>query len=244
MSTRVRLWLLLGPVAVAVVAGYVGAALHPTLAVERPLLLIVLNPRNYHLALVAGQVAFATFVVVAFVRLVTLDPLLYLVGRWYGPSGRRWVEKQVAGSDRVVGFVDRWFPKVSWLFVFAAPNTLICLLAGLTRMRPIVFAVLNISGTIARILLIWWLADQFAEPLDAVLDFFNRYQTPATVVAIGLVLVQLTLSARKGGGELSDVVELDRQVQDDIEAATTPRPATGTADEEMTRADDGTDANR
>ncbi len=232
MSSRVRLWLLLGPVAVAIAAGYLGAALHPTLAVERPLVLVGLNARNYHLALVAGQVAFAAYFAVAFVRLVTLDPLLYLVGRWYGPSGRHWIEKQVEGSDRIVGWLDRWFPKVGWAIVFAAPNTIVCLLAGVTRMRPLVFAILNVTGTIARIVLIWWLAQQFESQLDAVLDFFNRYQMPATIAAVVLVMIQLGVSARRGGGELGDVVELERQLEHDLEQPE-QREAEGTADDEM-----------
>ncbi|MEM8904881.1 MAG: hypothetical protein AAGA17_18350 [Actinomycetota bacterium] len=234
MSSRVRLWLLLGPVIVGITCGYIGAALHPTLAVERPLLLITLNPRNYHLALVAGQIGFAAYVVVAFLRLVTLDPLLYLVGRWYGPSGRQWIERQVEGSDRIVGWLDRWFPRIGWAIVFAAPNTVVCLLAGVTRMRPLVFAVLNVTGTIARILAIWWLAQQFESQLDAVLEFFNRYQMPATIVAVVLVMIQVGISARRGGGEISDVVDLERQVQDDLDEPE-PREAAGTADDEMTR---------
>ncbi|MEO1060031.1 MAG: hypothetical protein AAFZ07_01335 [Actinomycetota bacterium] len=234
MSSRVRLWLLLGPVVVGITAGYVGAALHPTLAVDSPLLLISLNPRNYHLALVAGEIAFAAFFVVAFLRLVTLDPLLFLVGRWYGPSGRQWIERQVEGSDRIVGWLDRWFPRIGWAIVFAAPNTVVCLLAGVTRMRPLVFAVLNVTGTIARILAIWWLAQQFESQLDSVLDFFNRYQTPATIVAVVLVMIQIGISARRGGGEIGDVVELERQLEQDLEESG-DREATSTADDEMSR---------
>lgn len=239
VSSRLRLWLLLGPVIVGTIAGYVGAALHPTLAVENPVLLIILNPRNYHLALVAGQIAFSTFVVVAFLRLITLDPLLYLIGRWYGPAGRRWIERQVEGSGRMVAFVDRWFPKIGWLFVFIAPNLIISLLAGVTRMRPIVFATLNVTGTITRILLVWWLAERFEGPLDSVLDFFNRYQRPATFVAIGLVVLQVVLSTRKGSGELSDVRELEQELEEELDGAA-PRPAEGTADEEMGATDDRT----
>ena len=115
---------------------------------------------------------------------------------------------------------------------FIGTHTIVCLLAGVTRMRPLVFAVLNVSGTVARIVGIWWLAQQFESQLDSVLDFFNRYQTPATVVAVVLVMIQIGISSRRGGGEMGDVVELERQLEQDLEEPE-PREAEGTADDEM-----------
>ncbi len=225
MSSRVRLWALLGPVGLGVAAGYLGSALHPTLAVDHPALLIALNPRNYHLALVAGEIAFGLYFAIGFARLVTLDPLLYLTGRWYGPAARRWVARRVEGSDRLVALVDRWFPRISWLIVFAAPNLIVCLLAGVTRMRPIVFGLLNVSGTVARLAAVWWLAGRFTDQLDAVLDFFERYQRPATLVAIGLVAVQVLVSTRRGTGEIDEVRDLAEEVSSAPGPEGAPTPA-------------------
>ena len=214
VSSRVRLWLLLGPVIVAVVGSYIGAALHPTLATENPVLLILLNPRNYHLTLVTQELAFATFFAVGFIRLVTLDPLLYLLGLWYGPAGRRWLERQTEASTGILALLDKWFPKVSWFLVFAAPNTYVCLLAGLTRMRPLVFAVLNVTGTIARLLLIWWAAGAIEDQLQAVLDFFSRYQLPVTLAAIAIVAIQVAMSMRKQTGEINELRSLGNEIDE------------------------------
>lgn len=226
VSSRVRLWLLLGPVIVAVIGSYVGAALHPTLVTENPVLLILLNPRNYHLTLVTQELAFAAFFAVGFIRLVTLDPLLYLLGYWYGPAGRRWLERQTEASTGILALLDKWFPKVSWLLVFAAPNTYVCLLAGLTRMRPVIFAVLNVCGTVARLLLIWWAAGAIEDQLQSVLDFFSRYQLPVTLAAVAIVAIQVGVSMRKQTGEINELRSLGHEMGDsDVETGDGPGAA-------------------
>lgn len=212
LSAPPRTPLLIGPVVLGVAAGYLGTALHPTLAVEQPALLIALNPRIYHLALVAGEISLPLFLLVGLVRLVSTDPFAYLIGWHHGEAGRRWIRHQMEGTDGVVGAVDRWFPRVGPLIVLLAPNLFVSLLAGVTRMRPAVFFPLNVAGTIGRLLLVWWMASQVEDQLDAVLDFFSRYRTPATVVAIGLVAIQVLVSSRRGTGQVGGVRELEHEL--------------------------------
>jgi membrane protein DedA with SNARE-associated domain len=102
--------------------------------------------------------------------------------------------------------------------VFAAPNATVCVLAGISRMRPALFAVLNVTGTITRLLLIWWLGEVLHEEVDWFLDFLARYQWPATAVMVAVVLLQVTLSRRKGGGELEQLERLG----DEITSGSTP----------------------
>jgi membrane protein DedA with SNARE-associated domain len=206
---------MLGAVAVLVVGSFIGQALSPTLVNDAPLLLIVLNPRSSFLLLVSHQVELWAFLAVGFVRLVIGDPILYLLGLWYGDAARRFLRDQGGGFDGMIGWLDRWFPRIGPVLVFVAPNTWVCLLAGISRMRVRVFAVLNVSGTIARLFLVWWLADVFREPLESVLDFFARYQWPATAVMVGLVFVQALVSRRRGGGELGQLQRLEDEISGD-----------------------------
>lgn len=209
--------LLIVPIVALVIASYVGSALHPTLAVDHPLWLISLNARNYHLALVVPNVSLVAFAVVAFVRLVLSDPLFYVLGREHGEAGRAWVGRQVEGSDRIIGWLDRWFPRLGAPFVFVAPNNVVCLLAGVTGMKVRTFVLLNAAGTATRIAVIWWFGQVFEDQLLDVLDLFSRYQLPATLIAIALVGIQVVVSSRRSTGELSNVRELTEEIQEESE---------------------------
>ncbi len=222
LSPRTRLWLLLAPVIAGVAAGYLGAALHPTLAVERPALLIALNPRNYHLALVARELTFLLYATIAVLRLLSTDPLLYLTGYHYGDAGRAWIDRRVEGSGPVVAAVDRWFPRFRGPVVFAAPNLFVSLLAGVTRMRPQVFFALNVTGTLTRVTVVWFLAGAFESQLDAVLGFFDDYQLPVTLVAVALVFLQVVISTRHGRGDVQEVLALEDEIERTGERRTDP----------------------
>jgi membrane protein DedA with SNARE-associated domain len=217
---RARLTLMLGLVGVLFVGSLIGQALSPTLANDAPLLLITLNPRNSFLLLVSHEVPFAAFFAVGFVRLVIGDPVLYLLGFWYGFAARNYLLRQ-GGWDTLLSWLDRWFPRIGPVIVFAAPNTTVCLLAGISRMRPALFATLNVTGTATRLLLIWWLGEVFHDEVDWFLDFLSRYQWPATAVMIALVLLQVSFSRRKGTGDLE---QLDR-LGDEITSGPPPSQA-------------------
>ncbi len=203
---------------------YLGAAFVPTLAPDYPLLLIAMNPRNAHLILVANRVAFWAFIAVGSLRLLISDPLFYLLGHQHGDAGKRWIDRQVQGSGRFIAFLERWFPKISWLLVFAAPNNIVSLLAGVTRMRFAVFAALNISGTITRLLLIWWFADLVQDQLDWVLDIFSRYRWQLTAVTVAVVGMQVLISIRGDKGEVHDLIELEHDLEQEDESLTDQEP--------------------
>ena len=187
---------LLAAVAAMTIGAWVGQSLLATLSNEAPLLLIVLNPRNSFLLLVSQSVPAWAFFTVGFLRLVAGDPVFYALGYWYGDRARQYVKEQGAYVG-IIAWVDRWFPKVGWLFVFAAPNQMVCLLAGTSRMSVRLFAVLNVSGTVVRLVLVYWLGRVFRSELESVLDFLGRYQWQVTIVLVGLTIAQSLWSQRR-----------------------------------------------
>ncbi len=223
-STSIKARFIILPIIALVVINYLGAAFVPTLAPDYPLLLIAMNPRNAHLILVANRVAFWAFIAVGSLRLLISDPLFYLLGHQHGDAGKRWIDRQVQGSGRFIAFLERWFPKISWLLVFAAPNNIVSLLAGVTRMRFAVFAALNISGTITRLLLIWWFADLVQDQLDWVLDIFSRYRWQLTAVTVAVVGMQVLISIRGDKGEVHDLIELEHDLEQEDESLTDQEP--------------------
>lgn len=173
-----------------------------------------MNSRNYHLTLVAGNVTFLSFMLVGSLRLLLSDPLFYLLGAEHGEAGKRWLDRKVEGSGTIMSKLEQWFPRISWLLVFAAPNNIICLLAGVTGMSKKVFAALNITGTVGRLLLIWWFAERIQDQLSWVLDFFTKYKFQLTAFTIAAVGLQIWMTIRKDSGEVQDLLELEHDIEE------------------------------
>jgi membrane protein DedA with SNARE-associated domain len=216
-SRRIPLPVLLTPLSLGVLAGFVSLFTWVYLSTHHPLALLALNPINRYLLLTAPQLTFVTFFTVAFVRLLITDPFAYVLGLQYGESAKEWIEKGTGGSQgRFLTVAERWFGKAAPLVIFLAPSPLWCTMAGVTKMRPLVFAVCNISGTVTRLLLFWWAADALREPLEDVLDFVERFQTPLLVLAVGVGVWQVSRSRREG--TLQSPQEMEADLLDHVEA--------------------------
>ena len=152
------------PMAITTVLAWIGDAFAPTLLVSAPLVLILCNPRLRNLVLAAPTLAAAPFIAVSVVRLVLTDPFFYWFGRRYGDASIRWMEAKLGSGATIVLWLERFFARTSYVAVALVPNQWICLLAGATKMRMWVFVTLNVGGTIARVVAIWWLGDVFSVP--------------------------------------------------------------------------------
>ena len=168
----------------------VGNALAPTLLVSHPLLLLALNTTTRHLVLTSTSVDFVPFLVVGLGRRLLEDPLLFLLGRWYGDDAIAWVDRKVGGG-RLMRAAQRNFHRVGWFLVAVAPGGVVCVLAGASRMPTAVFVVLNVAGTVATIVLLRRFGDAFARPIDAVVTFVGDNVVVLTAVSVGLSAVYL-----------------------------------------------------
>jgi membrane protein DedA with SNARE-associated domain len=214
---RIPLPILLTPLSLGVLAGFVSLFTWVYLSTHHPLALLALNPINRYLLLTAPQLTFATFFTVAFVRLLATDPFAYVLGRQYGDAAKEWIEKGAGGSQgRLLVTAERWFAKAAPLVILLAPSPLWCTMAGVTKMRPLVFAVCNVVGTIGRLLLFWWAAEAFKEPLEDVLDFIERFQMPLLVAAVGFGVWQVNRSRRDGS--LASPAEMEADLLEHVES--------------------------
>ncbi len=229
---RIPLPILLTPIVILAVLGTVADVIGPGLITERPLLQMFLNPRNRYLLLASPQVDTVSFFVVGFVRLVLTDPLFYLLGVQYGDAALRWAERK-AGDD--VGFIrsaERFFSRFGSAVILIAPSGYLCLLAGATGMRPRRFIILNVTGTVGRLVLFRVLGETFKDELLSVLGFIQRYQWWLIGLSLVVVAIQSRRKASSGTlrppGELSEEIEA---VEDELaaerrpQAAGTPPPA-------------------
>lgn len=205
------------PLVVLVVASNVGDALAPTLVNEHPVWLMALNARNRNLVLVVNNVDPLVFFVVGTARLLLSDPLFYLLGYFYGDAAVRWAERRAPSVGSVLRQVERLFSRAAWPLVFLAPNNYICLFAGSAGMRPAVFAVLNVSGTVVRLWLVKVTGEAFEAPLEDVLGFIRQYQWPLTGLAAAMVAASWLLQRTRGHDEIGALVRLEEDLAEEAD---------------------------
>jgi len=211
--SRRSLYLVLAPIVVLTALSYVGDALYPTLINSHPVWVILLNARKRYLVLASPQIDVVTFVIVGVGRQLLSDPLYFFIGRRYGDAGVRWLERKLGQGASGVTIFEGWFKKAAYPMVAIAPNPIICVLAGASKMKTGVFFALNLSGTIVTIILLRIFGDVFSSPLDGVLGFLRRYQWPLTALSVVLVVVQIVMARRSGTSELESVSTIERELE-------------------------------
>jgi membrane protein DedA with SNARE-associated domain len=214
MSERALLTLFLVPVTVLAIAGIVANAIFPTLVADAPALVPALTTRADRLLLVAPLLPGEVFLSVALVRELIGDPLFYLFGRRYGDAGIRWIEQRSGPDSRWLRFVERAFRRAAYVVVAVWPINVVCLLAGATKMRPLAFFSLNITGTLVRVGLIFVIGDLLEDPIRAVVSFMTDYQWYLTGVTFTIVAISLWRQGRRGRGPVETVGELQHELAD------------------------------
>jgi membrane protein DedA with SNARE-associated domain len=228
---RLVVTIVVAMVVLSLVAGWAGDLLFASLVDRHPLALIALSPRNRNLALTTNALDAASYYGVGFARLVFSDPFYFLLGRWYGDRAIAWAERRSRTYGPFVRDGERWFSKLAYPLVFAAPNNIICSLAGATGMRPAVFLILNGSGTVARLVAIRVLGATFESPLSGIVDFIGRYRTPILILSALAVAWTIFGELRGDNSELKTLAELEHDALDpDGEAEGSPDP-TGREDD-------------
>ena len=201
------------PMAVTTILAWIGDAFAPTLLVEAPIVLILCNPRLRNLALAAPTLAATPFIAVAALRLLLVDPFFYWFGRRYGDVTIRWMERKLGPGAAIVLWLERFFARTSYVAVALVPNQWICLLAGATRMRVWAFVVLNVGGTLARVIAIWMLGDVFSDPLLEVNDWIGEHRLQLTLITFAIVAVGVLRTMRKGLHPIETPAELAEELR-------------------------------
>jgi membrane protein DedA with SNARE-associated domain len=203
------------PMAILTILGWIGDAFAPSLLTRAPLLLLVCNPRLRNLVLVSPTVDFLPFVAVAIGRLVISDPLFYFFGRRYGDTSIRWMERKLGPSAGVVLWFEKMFRKAAWPVVAILPNNIICLLAGAAGMSWIGFAIVNVSGTIVRVLGVRLIGDAFSDPILDFNAWIGRNRLWLTLITIGITFFFVARSSMRSG----KVVETPEDLAEELEAS-------------------------
>lgn len=183
-----------------------------------PYLLLVLTPLLRYQVLVVNDVNPVAFFVIGTLRLLAADPPFYLLGRWYGDRAVHWMEHQSPGAARFLKRAERFYGKAAYPLVAIAPNNLICLLAGSSRMRPRTFFALNLTGTVVRLYLVIRFGAAFEDQIDVVQDVIGRYRWYIIGVTVSIVTFVVLSQARSGTSEISQL----RRLEGDLESTDAP----------------------
>ena len=216
--SRKRLYLILAPIVVLTVLAYVGDIFWAGLVERHPLWLILLNTRKRYLAAVVPHTDPFSFYAVGTFRQVMSDPLFYLLGRWYGDAGVRWLERKLGESGSMVRWMEKGFAKASWPMVAIFPNALICMLAGASGMSPWLFLVLNIGGTLASMAVLRAFGNVFEAPIRSVTGFVDDYRWHLMALSAVLVGISIAMQRMQGTSELESVSELADELESEAAA--------------------------
>lgn len=201
-----RLIVVGGMLILAYIGGLIGLALLPILASEQPLLLLFLHPVSGTLFLIAPKFDPVLFVTLATARRLGPHILFYLLGSWYGERAIRWTARRGGEAGWMVATVERLFARLGWAIVLFFPGPLPSVLAGTTKMRPLLFLALDLIGTIASIAIVRAAASAASGPLATALRFIDQNSRWLTVITIIATVAWLSLrgmrqGAREGQGD-------------------------------------------
>jgi membrane protein DedA with SNARE-associated domain len=211
------------------VISLVGDTFLSVLVDQHPALFIALNSRNRNLVLAKEYLDWWTFFGIGAVRLLISDPLFFLLGRWYGDAGIRWVEKRSATYGPLARKAEQWFGKASYPLILIAPNNYICLFAGASGMAVPVFLALNVIGTFGRLAVLWIFGDVFSGPLDWLRELITENRLPFFVLSVTLVGLSLYFDRKEGRGEVTSLLHMEEEIAADeaeleAERRTAPHP--------------------
>lgn len=216
---RWHLIALLVPVACVVTAGYTANITWAALVKDHPALLIALSPINRYLLLTTNKLSAATYFGVGFIRHLLPDPFYWLLGYWYGKRALRWLLETYPMLRTLVGEEGQALEqpetrKILYPLAFLAPNTWVSVLCGAARVPVGLFFTLNAAGTIARLVLFRWMGSVFHAEIRSIVDFVARYQWPATLISVVVVLIGIASQFRRGRGELFGLTQLEHDLEE------------------------------
>ncbi len=183
-----------------VICGYVATAIAPRWAITNPEGLLLLHSRIRHLLLaLANDISWWSYAGIAGFRLALAFVVCHLIGRAYGTTVLEWFGKYLGVTADGERALMAGFDKADWIIVpFFVGSNLVAAITGIRRMNPLRLGTLLTVGLAARLAFYYWIAQIFDDELDKVLDFLARYQRPALIVSVVLVVLAISLNLRRG----------------------------------------------
>lgn len=183
-----------------VVCTNIAGAMWGRLLVSNPEALLALSSRNRYLVLALGaDVSTVFYWIVGPLRIAVAFVVCHMIGRAYADEALRWFIKYLGVTPEALEQFNRGFAKAEWVIipVFAGSN-LVAALSGVHRTPWRRLAVLLTVGILARLALIWWLAQVFEDQLADFVGWLQKYSWWAVGISVALVLLVNARNFRRG----------------------------------------------
>ena len=210
--------LLIGLIITLVVCMNIGNAVWASWVNSNPLGLLALNSSNRYLLATSVNTDFWAFLIVPTLRLLAPDPLFYALGYLYRERALRWSRRAYPGFEKIVDQFEADHTMVKGLLnplLFIMPNNPVMLLAGVAAFPIRRLIVLDVTGTIARVLLFRWIGFIFEDQIRDVLDLVSEYQRYLTIGSIVVVALFVIWQVTSNRGLAGNIDELSDDLSDD-----------------------------
>jgi hypothetical protein len=173
-------------------------------AMDRPAGLLALSSRQRYLVLTVadGGIGVVPYAVIATVRIATAFAVCYLAGWAFRDDIRRVFTRYLGQTKEGLDAFERGLAKAEIVIVpiFVGSN-IVAALTGVKRTNPVRLAVLLAIGIAGRLVLMWWLAKTFEDPLRSFLRWVDRYDRWVILASIAIVLAVNLRNYRRGADQ-------------------------------------------
>ena len=183
-----------------VVCTNIAGATWAKLLESSPESLLLLSSRNRYLVLALGaDVSPVAYWLFGSLRIAVAFVVCHLIGRAYAATALSWFIKYLGVTPEALEQFDRAFAKAEWVIIpFFAGSNLIAALSGIHRTPWPRLIGLLAFGILARLALIWWLAQVFQQELEDAVGWMQRYSWWLVGISVALVLAVNVRNFRRG----------------------------------------------
>jgi len=179
---RTRAWL--AGFAAVMGARAVGLALLPVLLVEAPALLLVLSPMLAHLVLTGPVLGAWMYFAAALTGSILQGAIAYHFGLALGDKARIWLEGRGAATHAATTRILVWMERAAPLVLIAFAGPPVCALAGVARVRAIVFYPVMIVAQILWVGACFLFGAAVTEQIEIIHAFVEQHVVELSAVAI------------------------------------------------------------
>lgn len=164
-----------------------GLALLPVLLVQAPVILLLLSPILAHLVLTGAILPPWTYFLVGLATSIVQSLIAYWFGLQLGERARLWLEGRGAATHALTTRVLGWMKKAAPLVLLAMAGPPVCALAGVAKVRAVVFYPAMLLAQLVWIGLCYWFGAAVTEQVELVREFVARHLIELTAIALALV---------------------------------------------------------
>lgn len=161
-----------------------GLALLPVLLVEAPAVLLVLSPMLAHLVLTGPVLSPVAYFAAGLAGSIVQGALAYHFGLALGDKARVWLEGRGAATHAATVRILEWMERAAPLVLIAMAGPPVCALAGVSRLRAVVFYPVMVVAQILWVGACFLFGTAVTEQLEVVHAFVEQHVVELSAVAI------------------------------------------------------------